>query len=121
MMRFAEQDQVTQPGLAAPCPGDDVVDVGAPGAAAGVLAAALVALADRAAQRGRRLAMASADIQEGAVVIVQHPGHGGMAGDGLGGGGAEGGPVVEVAAPWLRRVPGRLCCRRQGGSPRLAG
>src|SRR5260370_41804589 len=90
---FAEQDQVAEPGLAALGPGGDVVDVGAAGVAAGVLAAALVALADGAAQRGGGLAVPAPGVEQGAVVVVQHPGHGGVAGGGLGGGGADGGGV----------------------------
>src|SRR5260370_20901392 len=95
---FAEQDQVAEPGLAALGPGGDVVDVGAAGVAAGVLGAALVALADGAAQRGGGLAVPAPGVEQGAVVVVQHPGHGGVAGQGPRGGRADGGGVVEVAA-----------------------
>ena len=103
---LAQEDQVAQPGLAAAGPGDDVVDVGAAGVAAGVLAAVLVAFADGAAQGGGGAAVPPAGVEQGAVVVVQHPGHGGVAGDGAGGGGADGGAVVEVAAPRVRGVPG---------------
>ena len=53
--------------------GDDVVDVGAPGVAAGELAPVLVTFADGAAQRGGGAAVAAADVEQGAVVVVQHP------------------------------------------------
>ena len=118
MVGLAEEDQVAQPGLAAFGPGDDVVDVGAAGVAAGVLAAAVVAFADGAAQRGGGAAVPPAGVEQGAVVVVQHPGHGGVAGDGAGGGGADGRAVVEVAAPRVRGVarwPGGARGARRGG------
>src|SRR6185437_5053002 len=82
---FAQRDQVPQPGLPAVGPGDDVVDVGAPGPAAREPAAALVAFADGAAQRGGGTAVPAADVEQGAVVVVQHPGHRRVAGQGPGG------------------------------------
>src|SRR6185437_12264598 len=91
-------------GLAAAGPVPDVVDVGAAGVAAGEPAPVPVALAGRAAQRRGGPAVPAADVEQGAVVVVQHLADRRRAGDPLGGGGAERGAVFEVAAPRVGRV-----------------
>ena len=74
------------------------MDVGTPGVAARELAAAVVAFADRAAQRRGGQAVPSADVEQVAVVVMQHPGHRRVAGEGFRGRGADGRAVVEVTA-----------------------
>jgi hypothetical protein len=57
-----------------------------------------------------------------AQAMMQHPGHGGVAGDGLGGGRAEGRAVLQVAAPrvrWVARWP--VIAPRFRGNAELAG
>src|SRR5580700_4619958 len=94
------------------------MDVGAPGVAAGELAAALVAFADGAAQRRGGQAVPPADVEQVAVVIVQHPGDRRVTGEGLRGGGADSRAVVEVAASRVRGLASRqagLATPRAGG------
>jgi hypothetical protein len=65
---------------------------------------------------------AAAPVEQGAVVVMQHPGHRRVAGEGLRGGGADGRALVEVAARRVRGVGGRPTggagggpCRRGAG------
>ena len=67
---LAQADEVAELGLAAVGPVDDVVGVGAAGVAAGELAAVAVAFADGPAERGRGLASAAADVENGAGSVV---------------------------------------------------
>src|ERR1700723_3546018 len=94
------------------------MQVGTPGVAARKPAPVLVPIGDGAALRRGRLAVAAADVEQGAVVVVEHPADRRGAGDPLGGGGADGGAVFEVAAARGGGGPappvGTLCTARVG-------
>ena len=104
VVSLAQADEVAELGLAAVGPVDDVVGVGAAGAAAGELAAVAVAFADGPAERGRGLAGAAADVENGAGGVVDHGADGGVAADERQGAEAESQAVLDVAAHRVGRV-----------------
>ena len=116
---FAERDEVPELGLASVGPEDDVVDIRAAGLAAGETAPVPIALAYGTAQLGRRLTSAIPDGDDLAIGVMDHEGDRGVAADHVECGETDSGPILDVAAPPVRRVPDRPVGLRPSRTPRL--
>src|SRR5689334_25195435 len=100
----AQADEVLQAGAAPVAPVLDVVQVDYAGFTAREPAPAAIAFPSRLAQRLVRAAPPTAQVQDPAAVVVDHPGQRGSAGEHLRGGDADRRAVLDVAPGRIGRI-----------------